>query len=301
QFGLELAIDFIDLLLEPQRHDGVHKDLVTLLREYIPGWMPEITKDEALQLLQAKSPSAKELGGLVLQENCDRFFPDFTMKELVKLANHEILAVREASQQMFSQRLLTIAGNTEEMLAAVRLLEAKWEDSREFAFRTFRDLPAEYWCPEVTIAACDSTREDVRRFGRDLVTRYFQTRDGQEYLIKFSEHPSADMQMFATHYLQNYAAGNCDRLAELKPYFIAVLSGVNRGRVAKQRIFNFLQEEAKKSETAAKIVAEILTRQSLTVAIGDKANAIQTMLQIRKTHPEIELPLQIKEVPLRTK
>lgn len=299
QFGLELAIDFIDLLLEPQRHDGVHKDLVTLLREYIPGWMLEITKEEALQLLRAKSPSAKELGGSVLQENCDRFFPNFTIKELVKLANNEILVVREAAQQMFSQRLQTIGNNTEEMLAAVRLLEAKWDDSREFAFRIFQDLPSEYWSPEVIVTACDSTREDVRRFGRDLVTRYFQASNGQEYLIKFSEHPSTDMQMFATNYLQNYAAGNCDRLVELKLYFIAVLSGVNRGRIAKQRIFNFLQEEAKKSETAAQIVAEILTRQSLTIAIGDKANAIQTMLQIQKTHPEIALPLQVKEVPVR--
>ncbi|MEM9539033.1 MAG: WGR domain-containing protein [Cyanobacteria bacterium P01_E01_bin.42] len=299
QFGLELAIDFIDLLLEPQRHDGVHKDLVTLLREYIPGWMSEITREEALQLLQAKSPSAKELGGLVLQENRDRFFPDFTTKALVTLANYEIFAVREAARQMFAQRLENIGGNTEEMLAAVRLLEAKWDDSREFAFRIFRDLPSDYWSPEVIITACDSIREDVRRFGRDLVTRYFQASNGQEYLLKFSEHPSTDMQVFATNYLQNYAAGNCDRLSELKPYFITVLSGVNRGRVAKQRIFNFLQAEAKKSEIAAQIVAEILTRQSLTIAIGDKANAIQTMLQIRQTHPEITLPLQVKDVPVR--
>lgn len=299
QFGLELAIDIIDLLVEPQRHEGVHKDLVTLLREYIPNWMPEITKEEALQLLRAKSPSAKELAGLVLQENCDRFSPNFTTKELVKLANHEILTVREAARQMFSQRLIMINGNTEEMLAAVRLLEAKWEDSREFAFQVFQDLPREYWSPEVIITACDSIKEDVRRFGRDLVTRYFQADDGQEYLIKFSEHPSTDMQVFATNYLQNYAAGNCDRLAQLKPYFITVLSGVNRGRIAKQRIFNFLQEEAKKSKIASEIVAEILTRQSLTVAIGDKANAIQTLLQIRKNHPDIASPLQIKEVTIR--
>ncbi|WP_204102261.1 MULTISPECIES: hypothetical protein [Spirulina sp. CCY15215] len=299
QFGLEFAIDIIDLLVEPQRHEGVHKDLVTLLREYIPNWMPEITKEEALQLLRAKSPSAKELAGLVLQENCDQFFPNFTTKELVKLANHEILTVREAARKMFPQRLIMINGNTEEMLAAVRLLEAKWEDSREFAFQVFQDLPREYWSPEVIITACDSIKEDVRRFGRDLVTRYFQADNGQEYLIKFSEHPSTDMQVFATNYLQDYAAGNCDRLAQLKPYFITVLSGVNRGRIAKQRIFNFLQEEAKKSKIASEIVAEILTRQSLTVAIGDKANAIQTLLQIRKTHPDIASPLQIKEVTIR--
>jgi hypothetical protein len=77
-----------------------------------------------------------------------------------------------------------------------------------------------------------------------------------------------------------------------------VLSQVNRSRIAKQRIFNFLDTEAQKSETAAQIVAEILTRQSATIAIGDKSKAIQTMLKIKQQYPHILLPLQIKLVHL---
>jgi predicted DNA-binding WGR domain protein len=296
-FANAIASDLIDVLITPERHEGVHQDLVQLLREDIPGWMSHISKDKTMQLLRAKSSVAQELGSLVLLENSDRFLLEFQTSEIVKLANHEILAVREAARQMFVRNLNHIRTNTQEMLSAVRLLESKWDDSREFATRTFsNDFTAEQWTPEVIISICDSVREDVRKFGRDLVTRNFQQSYGQEYLLKFSQHPSSDMQMFATNYLENYAVNNPERLRELTPYFISVLCSVNRGRVAKQRIFAFLETEAQKSEQAAQIVAEIITRQSVTMAIGDKASAIQTMLKIHKTYPQIPLPLQLKPI-----
>jgi hypothetical protein len=139
-------------------------------------------------------------------------------------------------------------------------------------------------------------REEVRQFGRQMVIRHFQEVDGQDYLLKFSEHPSTDMQLFATNYLETYAAGNAERLQELMPYFISVLSRVNRGGVAKRRIFAFLDAEALKSEAAARIVAEILTRQSATIAIGDKATAIQIMVKIHRAYPQISLPILVKPV-----
>ncbi|MGL5062606.1 MAG: hypothetical protein ACRC62_21725, partial [Microcoleus sp.] len=161
-------------------------------------------------------------------------------------------------------------------------------------FRT--ELTSEDWTPEIMVSLCDSIREDVRQFGRDLVTRYFQDECGQDYLLKFSEHPSADMQLFATNYLESYAANNPERLRELTPFFVSVLSRVNKARVAKRRVFAFLDAEAAKSEVAAGIVAEILTRQSATIAIADKATAIQTMLKIRQSYPQIDLPIQVKPV-----
>ncbi|MBD1881816.1 HEAT repeat domain-containing protein [Coleofasciculus sp. FACHB-T130] len=296
-FGTELAADLIDVLITPERHEGVHKYLLGLLREDIPGWMSNISKERAMQLLRAKSSVAQELGGLVLRENSDRFLPDFETSEIVKLANHEILSVREAAREMFLKTLNRIHTDSQEMLSAVRLLESKWDDSREFASRIFRtDFTNEDWTPEVMVSVCDSIREDVRSFGRDLVTRNFKETDGQEYLLKFSEHPSTDMQTFATNYLENHAVNNCQRLRKLTPYFISVLSGVNRGRIAKQRIFAFLDTEAQKSEESAQIVAEIFTRQSVTMAIGDKATAIQIMLKIQKAYPQISLPIQVKPI-----
>jgi hypothetical protein len=129
-----------------------------------------------------------------------------------------------------------------------------------------------------------------------LVIRYFRDECGHDYLLKFSEHPSADMQLFATNYLESYAISNPERIRELIPFFVAVLSRVNKGRVAKQRVLAFLDGEAQKSEAVAKVVAEILTRQSATIAIADKAAAIQTMLKIRKSYPQLELPIQVKPV-----
>jgi predicted DNA-binding WGR domain protein len=297
EFGIQLASDFIDILLTPERPEGVHSDLVQLLREDIPGWMSGINKDMSMRLLKAHSSVAQELGGLVLTQNCDRLLPEFDTSDIVKLANHEILSVREAAREMFLQSLNRIRSNSQEMLSAVRLLESKWHDSREFASRIFNsEFTAEEWTPEVIVSICDSVRQDVRAFGRELVTRNFQQNYGQEYLLKFSEHPSSDMQMFATNYLENYAVNNPTRLRELTPYFITVLSGVSRGRVAKQRLFAFLDAEAQKSEEAARVVAEILTRQSATMAIGDKAAAIQTMVKINKNYPEISVPIQVKEV-----
>jgi predicted DNA-binding WGR domain protein len=297
EFGLGLAADFIEILVVPERHEGVHADVVRVMREDIPGWVSRVSEETAMRLVGAKSGAVQELGGWVLKENRDRFVGGLETSEIVKLAGHEVLSVREAAREMFGEILGRLRGNSQEMLAGVRLLESKWEDSREFARRIFStEFSAEDWMPEVMVSVCDSVREDVRVFGRDLVRRNFQEGYGEEYLLKFAEHPSGDMQVFATNYLESYAADNTDRLRELVPYFVTVLCQVNRGRVAKGRIFKFLDKEAQKSEEAARIVAEILTRQSVTVAIGDKATAVEMMLKIRRRFPGIELPIQVKPV-----
>jgi predicted DNA-binding WGR domain protein len=296
-FVTQLATQLIGVLLRKEQYEGVHSDVLRLLREDLPGWMTGIAKETALELLKAKSSPAQELGGLVLSANRDRWTHEFETADIVKLASHEILSVREAARAMFLQILDRTRSNDREMRSAVRLLEAKWDDSREFARQVFNThFTIEDWTPDVMVSICDSIRDDVRQFGRDLVTRTFQQRYGQDYLLKFSEHPSADMQLFATNYLENYAVDNCDRLRELTPYFITVLCQVNRGRVAKQRVFAFLDKEAQKSEEAAQVVAEVLTRQSLTLAIGDKATAIQTMLKIHQSYPKILLPVQVKPI-----
>lgn len=296
-FATQLVSEFIDVLMIPERHQGVHSYLVSLLREDIPEWMSSIDRNTALRLLKAKSSATQELGGFILGVHYPTWAAEFDIIDIVKLASHEILSVREAARKMFIANLDRIRRNSQEMLAAVRLLESKWDDSREFAHQTFKtEFSSEEWTPEVMVSICDSIREDVRQFGRDLVSRNFQAAYGQDYLLKFSEHPSGDMQLFATNYLESYAVDRPDRLRELMPYFITVLSRVNRGRVAKQIIFAFLDAEAQKSEAAATVVAEILTRQSATIAIGDKAAAIQTMLKIHKVYPQLNLPIQVKEV-----
>jgi predicted DNA-binding WGR domain protein len=296
-FAARLATELIGLLMASDTKEDIYAAIAQLLKQDLPEWMTAVTKDTALRLLKAKSSAVQELAGHVLSANRDRWVNEFETLEIVKLADNEILAVREAAREMFLHNLNRLRGNEGEMLAAVKLVECQWDDTRKFGFRVFGTFFTDGdLTPSILVNLCDSVREDVRKFGRDMVTRYFKQEYREEYLLKFSEHPSADMQLFATNYLESYAVNNPERLQELQPYLIAVLSQVNRGRVAKKRIFAFLDAEAQKSEEAARVVAEILTRQSATIAIGDKATAIQTMVKIHKTYPHLQLPIQVKLV-----
>jgi hypothetical protein len=201
---------------------------------------------------------------------------------------------------MLEQILPRLRQHTSDLLAATIVMASKWEDSRLFGFKLFGEiLTLAELTPSVVISICDSNREDVRKFGRDLVGSCFQARDGVEYLLKFSEHPTTDMQLFASQYLEDYAAGNLARLQELMPYFTRVLTQVNRARVAKQRIFAFLNTEAIKSEAAAKLVVEIFTRQSASIAIGDKTRVLETLLKIHQLYPKLNVPIIVKSLPMR--
>jgi hypothetical protein len=149
------------------------------------------------------------------------------------------------------------------------------------------------------VAICDSVKDETQKFGRDLLLEYFEEANGVEYLLKLSEHPAPAMQLLATNYLENHAADAPEKLAKLTPYFIRVLSLVSRSRTAKDRVLQFLENEALKNAEAAGIAARILARQSATIAIGDKAKMIESMLRIRRAFPAIELPVKIKPTEVR--
>ncbi|MCI0486926.1 MAG: WGR domain-containing protein [Blastocatellia bacterium] len=301
-----LSVLFINALLTPGVSDEIQNHLVGMLRDDLQGWMEGVSKQTVLNLIGEKSSAAKELGGMVLEARSEEWSESFRIDDLVKLSNHEIKSVRRAAWVIFERihdrcrRASNPAGYREEMAKAVRLLDSKWEDSRNHLFAFFREkFKSEDFTPAALISICDSVIEEVRTYGRALITEHFEEEAGQEYMLKLSEHPSADLQLFVTNYLERYATGVPARLRELAPYFISVLSLVNRGRVAKDRVLAFLISEAEKSEEAARIAAEILTRQSLTLAVGDRAKMIEAMLKIRRLYPQVELPLQVRSPEVR--
>jgi hypothetical protein len=300
EFLAQLIDRLLPILLAPEAHAGLHDFISQLLQTDLPNWMEVANQSTAWMLLSANATSAQELAGKLLQTNSDRWAVTMSTERIAELTHHEILAVRQSGWKMLSTVLPRLRQSTDDLLAATLVMASKWEDSRQYGFNLFGEIlqPSEL-SPSVVIGICDSNREDVRRFGRDLVGKCFQAKDGLEYLLKFSEHPTADMQLFASQYLEDYAAGNPDRLAELAPYFGQVLAHVNRSRVAKVRIFNFLSEEAMKSLTAARVVAEVLTRQSGSIAINERARCLETLLKIHQRYPELVVPIRVKEVVLR--
>jgi predicted DNA-binding WGR domain protein len=297
--------DFTDILTrrlvigltQKETLEGLHSRYLQVLKEDIPNWTSFVDAELTRILLQTKFPQANEAGGIVLQNNVYQWFSEFSTPELVKFSDNEILSVRQASWQLAEKDKNRFIENQAEVQFLVKALDSRWEDSRNFWFAYFdKHLTEKELTPEIIVSICDSNLDDVQKFGRETIQKYFKAENGVEYMLKLSEHPTQNMSLFVTNYLENYAADSAENLEKLSPYFIRTLCAVNRSRVAKNRVLNFLENEALKNEKSAQIVSEILARQSATVAIGDKAKTIETMLKIHRTFPQIALPIKVKEV-----
>jgi hypothetical protein len=223
----------------------------------------------------------------------------------VAFAEHEVKAVRDAAKILFEKVVPRCQQRTNpqssiELAKVIRLLDVKWDDTRQYFIQAFsQHFTAEDFTPSLLIAVCDSNRSDVQQLGRQLITKFFQQAQGPEYLLKLSEHPATDLQLFVTNYLENYAAGNFAILQQLTPYFLSVLCRVNQGRVAKERVLQFLANEAQRNGAVAAWVGELLTRQVVTMAVTHKAKIIEIMCQIKQNYPAVGLPLEIVAPPLK--
>lgn len=309
-FAERLAMSMIDELRGEELHAGVHRSVAQILKEDIGRqWIDAVTPGTVWRLIQSPSMDGQELGGVLIALKIQRdamWVENFETADLIELSNHAIATVRQAARSVFEQVISRYMhasnpnGHLEEMARAVRFLDSEWEDARQYFISQFKtQFSAKDFSPAILVSVCDSVRADIQALGRELITRFFEDESGQEYLLKLSEHPSADLQLFATNYLERYASDNAERLRELNYYFTSVLSRINKARVAKDRVMMFLMTEAAKSEEAARIVAEIFARQSATIARGDRASAIEAMLHIHRVYPHISLPIRVREPEVR--
>lgn len=298
-FAQAMLSELISVLRSGEPHEGVHAHVLRLLREDLPAALATLPLADVLALCDSDSTVALELAGHLLCTH-SRWAEELGTSDIVRLAQSEVLAVREAAHAYLRSVLPRIRGNPEEVALAVRIVESRWPDSRDFGFRLLREeLGEPDYTPEILVGICDSVKPEVQALGRELITRYFHSDRGPEYLLKLSEHPSTDLQLFATNYLETYAAGQPARLQALQLYFISVLSRVNQARLAKLRVHAFLRAEAGRSIEAAALVVDILSRVSATVAIGERARSIETLLAIHALHPALPLPLALRPPPLR--
>jgi predicted DNA-binding WGR domain protein len=295
EFATELAASLIPHLLRKERHEGMHADLLKILKEDLTAAVRALDKETIWWLLNGKTRASGELGEWLLRECL--VADDLSVKQLARLMNHENVVVRQTARELCRQSVERFETHLGDGLG---ILDSKWEDTRAFAFEFFEShFGAKHWTPTLLVSVCDSVRPDIQQFGRRLITRFFEDASGSEYLLKLSEHPSEDMQLFATNYLERFAAGDSGRILALSPYFAAVLSRVNRARVAKDRILRFLRAEALRNEEIARIVGELLARISATMAIGDRAACLEAMVEIRQVAPNVALPVTVKPIVAR--
>lgn len=280
------------LLFQKEAQDGVHQALLTFITQQLTSSLDTLDKDTLWRLIQARSLAAQALGYTILRTRSPQ---ELSVRQWVVLASHPDHRFRDYALSAFEQHIDVAREQSD---VSLELLESDWPTTREFGFAWFRQhyLP-QTWTPELIVNLCDSQRDDVQAYGRELLQTFFQRDQGETYLLKLSQHPSVTVQTFVTHFFQEYAAGKPQIILALKPCFLAILSQVNRGRIAKDRTLAFLSQEAAASPLVLEMVGELLTRLSLTVVQKDKAPLIKTMLQLQKQYPHLNLPLEIVARP----
>jgi len=288
EVGRALADRLVDALGTAQPA-GAPAHVVSLLRRELAACLPHRPAAAILTLIGALSPHAREAGGLLLPQLGP---DDLGLDDITRLASHEILAIRQGAWTLARAALprFRIAP-----VAIARLVDSAWEDTRGFAIALIRD---ELGPPsaDAIIAICDSIRPEVQALGKQLLLEQFQAGDAGRYLVRLAEHPSASIQLLVSTLLEHHVTGAVDptgRLRALVPYLVTVLSQVNRGKVAKQRVIQLLGREAARSAEAAAIIAPILDRQSATAAITQKHPLIATMVEVKTQFPEIALPITV--------
>ncbi len=294
QQSTTLAMAIIQILCRQDLEKDRANDLVALLRTELSPIQNQLPTPERFRLVGAATTVAQELGA----EFLSRLSPkEITIDQALELGSHDVLRAREVCWDLFRDDVSRIRA---ELRKAVRLLDAKWEDTRRFAAEYFREhFKDGDFRPEVVVAICDSTRDEVQRFGQELVMRNFARESGTLYVTRLAEHPSVTMQQFVSSLVLEHAAGDPQRIRTLAPFFASVLARVNQGRVAKARTWHFFREQIQSSQAAASIIAEIVTKSSATMAVGDKMQAISVLTAIAQLHPSVSQLLELKPVQVR--
>jgi hypothetical protein len=293
-FGIHAAENLMPYLLRKEKSEGLHADLSQLLCNELSGYLQNANKETALNLLYSNYSAAQNVGVVILEKYTDP--SQLSLPQVIALGAHENLNVREWCWKFYKEQTSRIKYEKE---ASLKLLDSKWQDTRQFAIQYFRENFSEGdWTPEDLITLADSVKPEIEAFGRELITRFFTTENGETYLMKLSQHPSEKMQLFATNYLERFATDDLKKLQSLEFYFRSILTRVHKSRIAKGRIFAFLLTEGRKSEGAAKTVGRILSDVSATAAIGDKARCIDILLQLKGLY-ELATPVELKELETR--
>ncbi len=294
-FAEMIVLRLYPRLLREEDEVGLHEDVYVLLIGPLAAHLSTIEPGHRLRMLETPYRHSQLLGLYLLKHFID--LRNLSMSHIVKLGSAETLEVREFVWEFMNHQMIRVKLERE---ASVLLLDSKWEDSRVFARDYFaKNFGESEWTPELLVSLCDHTRVEIQDFGKQMITRFFQERDGAVYLQKLSQHPSSHMQLFASNYLERYAAGDLSRLQSMEWFFLSVLSRVNQGRVVKQRVLQMIRKEVSADRDTASWFMPLLARQSLTVAIEEKAAIVKILQEIHHRWPDIDSPLQVKEIPTR--
>jgi predicted DNA-binding WGR domain protein len=285
-----IAAELIEALQRAQPV-GVPAHIISLLRNELSTVWPTMPAATIIRLINALSPHAREAGGMLLPQLGP---DDIDLDTIARFAHHDILVIRQGAWQLARQ---ASARYRVAPIALARLIDGPWQDARvetmSIVDKFVSDVGLETLGADAIITICDSIRPDVETFGKHLMLLHCTPANAEVYLRKLSEHPSVSVQLLVAGLLEHHAAGKPTVIAALLPYFAVVLSHVNRGKIAKLRVIEFIRSQCAASEAMATILTPLLDRQSATIAVSQKQPLIATMTDIASQFPDVQTPLTL--------
>jgi HEAT repeat protein len=293
-FAKELIELLVPTLLLPESYEGLHQDITSFFtRADMLPHLAYLSKTKVIALTRSRNKSAQELGFALLKQNIPA--QELSVEELVKLSGNAQLSAREYAWELFQRFSDKIRREKEE---ALKMTDSYWVDTRLFAFRYFKEqFTTAEWTPGLFVSLCDSVKEDVQAFGREMITACFESIHGEYYLEHLSQHPDLRMQLFASNYLESFAADKPEVIERLSPFFQTLLTQINKGRTAKTRTMEFLRKESLKNEQVALLTSQLLNQVSGSISIQDKAKCIAILLELRQKYPHLPVLVTVKAIP----
>lgn len=286
EFQAQVFQEIVPHLFLKEPVEGFTQDLLSVIAQFEP-MAATLDKELLWRLLMARSKLAQGAGALLIQWRNPK---EFSIKQIARLTRHAVLSARQWALASLAQDPERV---WQELSDAIQALDNPWQDTRRAGIHWFESEFADReWPLPVAIALCDQVYDDVQAFGHKVLSPWLE-QTPLECLSKLSQHPDLPSQHFVARYLEQHVAGQIETILSLKPYFVTVLSRVNQGRSIKDLLIPFLCQQALEHPELAPMVTEILSEQSLSRIVNDKARYIQGLYHLQLKHPELKSPLQI--------
>lgn len=279
----------VDHLFRAEPAEGVHGSLFDLLTVHFPAACDATDTSLLVRLATSRSRGGQRFADWALARRDDI---QLRNEDCLALCRCDSVSLRARSAHLLEERYATRTLALNELIAA---LGTRWDETRGMLISTLRNkVPDDAWLPDQLIGLCDHLHPEVQALGRELLLPRLHGEAPLDYLLPLTEHPAPRMQAFVAQWLRSSLLEDAQLLVRLRPYFLAVLSQVNRGRAAKTQVQTLLRELAQRSETFAAEVATLFERLVVTVAISDRAQYVAGLYEIRARYPAIASGLQVQ-------
>lgn len=285
------AIRLRDLLMtsffRAEPTEGHAADMVQLFVESLPQATAAIDDSTLWRLLQARATGARLFGAKILENSSPS---RLSVRQLARLGNHPFAAVRRFALHAFESDEARFRADPQN---AVLLVESEWEDVRSVAVARFAAWPSEALPAAALAVMADSTVPAVQDSARQLLRRSLGEGDVAEVLGRVLEHPSGSFHLFVTELITGQALSDPAVFDKFLTQARIILMQINRGRIAKNRIFTALRSEALGRKERAVAISRLLHDLTLSVVISDKAPALLILRDIARAWPDIALPIAV--------